>query len=64
MESNLGARICSVSIVFPYNNNDDLLANKTEIDKVLAALPQCKIEYRFVEVKTDGGPNGQGRTSS
>lgn len=61
MESNIGNKLCSVSIVFPYTDNTDLLANKTKVDKVLAELGQVKIEYRFIEV-ADGSrldrPNG------
>ncbi len=64
MESKLASKLCSVSLVFPYDDNAALLSYKTEIDKVVAALPQCKLEYRFVEVKSDGGPNGQGHTLS
>lgn len=53
MENKLTDRLCNVSLVFPFANNTDLFRYKEQIDKIVETLPQCKVEYRFMEIKAN-----------
>ena len=48
-------QLCFVTVVFPIASDDVLLAVKNKISLAVADLPKVKIEFRFTEIRDNGG---------
>lgn len=50
-------QICSIRIGFPVTSDEQAIAYKKQLGKVLADIPNARIEFSLMTIPT-GSPNG------
>ncbi len=46
--------LCTIAIVFPIDNDEQIISVKKRVSEAVKDLPQVKIEYRFTELRNNG----------